>query len=182
MAHERIEIDLPLSKVYESLSNPGYFLHFFERVHYGEKINSKTFKLFSSIGDEEYGWTINVIDNLRNTRFAWITINGDLNQTGTIRYTPLDNGERTRIDFNLDCRTFYGEPEADFAAYIQGLPAQLKKDLGQFKQEVEADTYKQNSEDAIVEAEEARNEEEELQPEEIDEEESDQVENEELPI
>jgi uncharacterized membrane protein len=176
MAHERIEIDLPLSKVYESLSEPGYFPHFFERVHYVEKINSKTFKLFSNIGDEEYGWTINVIDNLRNTRFAWITINGDLNQTGTIRYTPLDNGERTRIDFNLDCRTFYGEPGEDFAIYIQALPAQLRKDLEQFKQEVEADTYKQNAEDTIIEAEEER------QREEIDEEESEQVENEELPI
>src|SRR5699024_7234542 len=115
-----------LSKVYEYLSEPGYFSHVFGRVHYVEKINSKTFKLSSEVGEEDYCWTINIIDDLRNTRFAWITINGDLNQTGTIRYTPLDQGERTRIDFNLDCRTFYGEPGEDFAAFIQALPAQLK--------------------------------------------------------
>jgi uncharacterized membrane protein len=181
MAHERIEIDLPLSKVYEALSDPGYFSHFFERVHYVDKINSKTFTLFADIGDEEYRWTMNVIDDLRNTRFAWITINGDLNQTGTIRYTPLDNGERTRIDFNLDCRTFYGEPAEELAAFIQALPAQLRKDLEKFKEEVEADTYKQNAEDTVAASEEAR-EEQERQQEEAAEEAGGEVENEELAI
>src|SRR5699024_2005721 len=140
MAHERIEVDLPLSKVYEFLSDPSYFPHFFERIHYVNKINSQTFQLFAEIGDDEYQWTINVIDDLRNTRFAWITINGNLNQTGTIRYTPLDNGERTRVDFNLDCRTFYGEPEEDLAQFIQAQPAQLAKDLERFKEEVEGGT------------------------------------------
>jgi len=156
MAHERIEVDLPLAKVYEYLSDPGYFPHFFERIQYVNKINSKTFELFSEIGSEEYQWTVNIIDDLRNTRFAWITINGNLNQTGTIRFTPLDNGERTRVDFNLDCRTFYGEPEEDLAQFIQALPAQLKKDLERFKEEAENSTFKQKAEDTVKAAEKAR--------------------------
>jgi uncharacterized membrane protein len=161
MAHERIEVDLPLSKVYELLSDPPCFPHFFERIHYVNKINSQTFQLFAEIGDDEYQWTINVIDDLRNTRFAWITINGNLNQTGTIRYTPLDNGERTRVDFNLDCRTFYGEPEEALAKFIQAQPAQLAKDLERFKEEVEGGTFKQRAEDTVAAAEKAREEQEE---------------------
>lgn len=161
MAHERIDVDLPLAKVYEYLSDPGYFPHFFERIDHVNKINSQTFEFFSDIGDEEYQWTVNIIDDLRNTRFAWITINGNLNQTGTIRFTPLDNGERTRVDINLDCRTFYGEPEEELAQFIQGLPAQLTKDLDRFKKEVEDGKFKQNAEDTIAQAEEEREEKEE---------------------
>ena len=159
MAHERIDVDLPLAKVYEYLSDPSYFPHFFERIDQVTKINSQTFEFATEIGGEDYQWTTNIIDDLRNTRFAWITINGNLNQTGTIRFTPLDNGERTRVDFSLDCRTFFGEPEEELAKYIQALPAQLKKDLQRFKQEVENDTFKQNAEDTI--AEQAEKEEEE---------------------
>ncbi|MDX1672122.1 MAG: SRPBCC family protein [Balneolaceae bacterium] len=164
MAHERIEVDLPLAKVYEYLSNPLYFPHLFERIEDVTKVNSQTFELATTIGGEEFQWTTNIIDNLRNTRFAWITINGNLNQTGTIRFTPLDNGERTRVDVSLDYRTFYGEPEEDLAKYIEGLPAQLKKDLERFKNEAEEDTFKEKAEATLAdsEAEESETEEDEV--------------------
>src|SRR6056297_3834524 len=142
MAHERIDVDLPLAKVYELLSNPVHFTNFLDRIDNIEKINSQTFEYTTKIGNEEFQWTTNIIDNLRNTRFAWITINGNLNQTGTIRFTPLDNGERTRVDFSLDYRTFYGEPDEELANFIKGLPQQLKVDLGKFKELAETDTFK----------------------------------------
>lgn len=141
MAHERIEVDLPLAKVYELLCNPVDFPKFLERIDLVEKVNSQTFNYKTTIGGEEFQWKTNIIDNLRNTRFAWITINGNLNQTGTIRFTPLDNGERTRVDFSLDYRTFFGEAEEDLANFIEGLPAQLTKDLQTFKEIAENDTF-----------------------------------------
>lgn len=161
MAHERIEVDLPLAKVYELLSNPAYFPHFFERIDQVKKINSQTFEYSTKIGGEDYQWTTNIIDNLRNTRFAWITINGNLNQTGTIRFTPLDNGERTRVDFSLDYRTFYGEPEEGLAEFIKAMPAQLKKDMQRFKEEAENNKFKEKAETTIDQADETEKEEEE---------------------
>lgn len=158
MAHERIEVNLPLAKVYEMLSNPVLFPNFLERIEEVEKINSQTFEFKSVIGGEDYSWTSNVIDDLRNTRFAWITINGNLNQTGTIRFTPLDNGERTRVDVSLDYRTFYGEPEEELAKFIEELEEQLANDLESFKEQAEAGTFK---EEAVEETEEASEEEEE---------------------
>ncbi len=143
MAHERIEIDLPLAKVYELLSNPVEFPKFLERIDTVNRINSQTFEYKTEIGGEEFQWTTNIIDNLRNTRFAWITINGNLNQTGTIRFTPLDNGERTRVEFTLDYRTFFGEPSDELAEFIENSPAQLVKDLGKFKQLAESGTFKE---------------------------------------
>ncbi|MGF1669185.1 MAG: SRPBCC family protein [Balneolaceae bacterium] len=142
MAHERIEVDLPLSKVYELLCNPVYFPKFLDRIDHVEKINSQTFEYTTEIGGEDYQWTTNIIDNLRNTRFAWITINGNLNQTGTIRFTPLNNGSRTRVDFSLDYRTFFGEPEEELSNFIEGLDEQIKKDLETFKKLAESDTFK----------------------------------------
>ncbi len=142
MAHERIEVDLPLAKVYELLCNPVHFPKFLDRIDRVEKVNSQTFNYITQIGGEEFQWTTNIIDNLRNTRFAWITINGNLNQTGTIRFTPLDNGERTRVDFSLDYRTFFGEAEEDLANFINGLPDQLSLDLKKFKDLAESDTFK----------------------------------------
>lgn len=150
MAHERIEVDLPLAKTYELLSNPVHFIKFLERIDVIEKVNSQTFEYKTKIGDEEFQWTTNIIDNLRNTRFAWITINGNLNQTGTIRFTPLDNGKRTRVDFSLDYRTFFGEPEEDLAKFIEDLPAQIGADLKKFKELAESDTFK----DEVVEEKE----------------------------
>jgi len=143
MAHERIEVDLPLAKVYELLCNPVHFPKFLNRIEKVEKVNSQTFEYSTNIEGEEFQWTTNLIDNLRNTRFAWITINGNLNQTGTIRFTPLDNGDRTRVDFTLDYRTFYGEPDDGLAKFIKELPTQLQKDLNKFKELAETDTFKE---------------------------------------
>lgn len=161
MAHERIEVDLPLAKVYELLSNPTYFPHLIERIGQVNKINSQTFEFITTIGDEEFKWTTNIIDNLRNTRFAWITINGSLNQTGTIRFTPLDNGERTRVDLSLDYRTFFGEPDEALAQFIAEVPVQLKKDLARFKTEAEDGTFKEKAEAEIVQADGEKSEAEE---------------------
>ncbi|MFO7798995.1 SRPBCC family protein [Rhodohalobacter sp.] len=151
MAHERIDVDLPLAKVYELLSNPVHFTNFLDRIDKIEKINSQTFEYTTKIGNEEFQWTTNIIDNLRNTRFAWITINGNLNQTGTIRFTPLDNGERTRVDISLDYRTFFGEAEEDLANFIEGLPAQLKNDLDKFKELAESGTFNDETEEETKE-------------------------------
>lgn len=143
MAHERIEVDLPLAKVYELLSNPVEFPKFLERIDKVERINSQTFEYKTKIGEEDYHWTTNLIDNLRNTRFAWITINGNLNQTGTIRFTPLDNGNRTRVDFSLDYRTFFGEPTEELGEFIEKSSDQLVKDLKKFKELAESGTFKE---------------------------------------
>ncbi|MEO1023423.1 MAG: SRPBCC family protein [Bacteroidota bacterium] len=145
MAHERIEIDLPLAKVYELLSNPVEYPKFLEHVEKVERINSQTFEYQTTIGGEEFRWTTNLIDNLRNTRFAWITINGNLNQTGTIRFTPLDNGERTRVEFSLDYRTFFGDPSEELASFIDNTAEQLVKDLTKFKELAENGTFKETS-------------------------------------
>ncbi|WP_018126595.1 SRPBCC family protein [Balneola vulgaris] len=154
MAHERIEIDLPLAKVYELLSNPVEFPKFLSRIDSVTRINSQTFEYKTKIGNEEFQWTTNLIDNLRNTRFAWITINGNLNQTGTIRFTPLDNGERTRVEFSLDYRTFFGEPSEDVASFIEDSPAQLAKDLETFKKLAESGTFKETEIESKEESEE----------------------------
>ncbi|MEX0609083.1 MAG: SRPBCC family protein [Balneolaceae bacterium] len=143
MAHERIEVDLPLAKVYELLSNPVEFPKFLARIDKVERINSQTFEYKTKVGEEDFHWTTNLIDNLRNTRFAWITINGNLNQTGTIRFTPLDNGERTRVDFSLDYRTFFGDPSEELATFIENSPEQLVKDLQKFKKLAESGTFKE---------------------------------------
>lgn len=143
MAHERIEIDLPLAKVYELLSNPVEFPKFLSRIESVTRINSQTYEYKTKIGNEDFHWTTNLIDNLRNTRFAWITINGNLNQTGTIRFTPLENGERTRVEITLDYRTFFGEPTEELGKFIEESPVYLAKDLAAFKKLAESGTFKE---------------------------------------
>jgi uncharacterized membrane protein len=137
MAHESIEVNLPLAKVYELLNTPTEFPRFLRNINQVNKINSQTFEFVTTIGDKEFRWTTNIIDDLRNTRFAWITINGNLNQTGTIRFTPLNSGSRTRIDFSLDYRTFFGEPDDDLRSFFESIQEQLKADLTFFKETAE---------------------------------------------
>ncbi len=141
MAHERIEINLPLAKVYELLSTPVEFPKFLTSLKEVNKLSSQSFEYVAEFGGEEYRWTTNVIDDLRNTRFAWITINGNLNQTGTIRFTPLDNGKRTRVDFSLDYRTFFGEPTKALEKFINELSATLQSELEKFRELAEGDGF-----------------------------------------
>jgi uncharacterized membrane protein len=145
MAHERIEINLPLAKVYELLSTPVEFPKFMTSLKEVNKLSSQSFEYVAEFGGEEYRWTTNVIDDLRNTRFAWITINGNLNQTGTIRFTPLDNGKRTRVDFSLDYRTFFGEPSKALGDFISGLSATLQAELEKFRELAESDGFLEGS-------------------------------------
>ncbi len=112
-----------------------------EKISEVNKINSQSFEYLTTIGEEEYRWTTNIIDDLRNTRFAWITINGNLNQTGTIRFTPLENGTRTRVDFSLDYRTFFGDPDEALGGFINGVEERLKQDLDRFRGMAEKDEF-----------------------------------------
>ncbi len=153
MAHQSIEVNLPLAKVYECLNSPVDFPRFMRRIDKVNKINSQTYEFVTQIGDDEYKWMTNIIDDLRNTRFAWITINGNLNQTGTIRFTPLNNGSRTRIDFSLDYRTFFGEPTEELNEFITNTEEQLGKDLDFFREAVENGTFKEQSEEKAEEKE-----------------------------
>ncbi len=141
MAHETIEINLPLAKVYELMSSPVDFPKFLTHLQQVNKINSQTFEYKTTIGGEDFQWITNIIDDLRNTRFAWITINGNMNQTGTIRFTPLDNGERTRVDFTLDYRMFFGEATEEVSQFIDGMPAELRNNLEAFRKMAEAGTF-----------------------------------------
>lgn len=152
MAHENIEVNLPLAKVYELMSCPVDFPKFMKSINQVNKINSQTFEYTTEIGGEEFRWTTNIIDDLRNTRFAWITINGNLNQTGTIRFTPLDNGTRTKVDLSLDYRTFFGEPTESVAKFIAELPAILQDDLKTFKLLVEAGKFNETKKSVSEEA------------------------------
>lgn len=162
MAHQRIEINLPLAKVYEMMSSPTDFPRFISTLKEVNKINSQTFEYKTEIGEEEFQWTTNIIDDLRNTRFAWITINGNLNQTGTIRFTPLNNGERTRVDFSLDYRTFFGEPSDDMARFIEELPQNLLSDLEKFKLLAENGSFKDKKDSEAKEEEVAEEKSEEV--------------------
>ena len=138
MAHQKIDIELPLAKVYELMNSPVDFPRFLTHLKEVIKINSQTFEYVTEIGGEEFRWTTNVIDDLRNTRFAWITINGNLNQTGTIRFTPLENGSRTRVDFSLDYRTFFGEPSEELKSFMDSLENTLQQELEEFKRLAES--------------------------------------------
>lgn len=146
MAHQRIEVNLPLAKVYESLNSPVDFPLFLSGIEQVIKINSQTYEYRTTIAGEQYKWTTNIIDDLRNTRFAWITINGNLNQTGTIRFTPLDNGTRTLVDFSLDYRPFFGAAEGELKDFITTLDEQLSKDLENLKTALENGTLKEKEE------------------------------------
>lgn len=154
MAHQKIDVNLPLAKVYELMSSPTDFPRFIDSIKEVNKINSQTFEYVTEIGGEEYRWTTNVIDDLRNTRFAWITINGNLNQTGTIRFTPLDSGARTRVDFSLDYRTFFGAPSEDLAKFIEGLSDSLQSNLENFRDMAEAGTFGDKEDEKAEEKEE----------------------------
>lgn len=141
MAHETIDINLPLAKVYELMSSPTDFPKFLKHIDQVNKINSQTFEYKTAIGKEDFQWTTNIIDDLRNTRFAWITINGNMNQTGTIRFTPLDNGTRTKVDFSLDYRMFFGEATDEVTAFIENLSTELRSNLENFREQAEAGTF-----------------------------------------
>src|SRR5690625_5917483 len=78
MAHERIEVDLPLAKVYELLNNPVHYTKFLERIDTIEKVNSQTFTYITEISGVEFRRKKNNIVIMIKTMVTYFIIIGHL--------------------------------------------------------------------------------------------------------
>jgi uncharacterized membrane protein len=119
-----IDIDLPISTVYNQWTQFEDFPRFMEGVESVTQIDDKRLHWVAEIAGAREEWDAEIVDQDPDRRIAWRAITGTRND-GVVSFEPL-GADATRVTLDLDV-----EPE--------GLKEQIGEKLGFVSKQVEGD-------------------------------------------
>lgn len=84
-------------------------------------------------------WDAEIINDVENERIGWRSLNGsDVDNTGSVRFEPIDDGQRTRLTVTLQYAPQAGMVGTAIAKLVGEDPdSQIADDLQRFKQGIE---------------------------------------------
>jgi uncharacterized membrane protein len=130
---QTIEIDLPVSTVYNQWTQFEEFPKFMEAVREVRQVNDKRLHWKASIGGKDLEWNADIYEQRPDEIIAWRSIEGDKN-VGSVSFTPL-GGQRTLVTLKL---TYEPKDVVEkIADAFNLLSKQLEGDLKRFKQFIE---------------------------------------------
>ncbi len=119
-----IEVDLPLSTVYNQWTQFEEFPQFMEGVESVTQLDDKHLHWVAEIAGSRREWDAEIVDQQPDRRIAWRSIDGTGN-AGSVEFFPIAP-ERTQVTLKLDV-----EPE--------GLGEQIGDKLGLVSNQAEGD-------------------------------------------
>ena len=119
-----IEIDLPVSTVYNQWTQFEDFPQFMEGVESVTQLDDKRLHWVADIAGTREEWDAEIVDQEPDRRIAWRAITGTRND-GVVSFEPL-GGNATRVTLDLDV-----EPE--------GLKEKVGEKLGFVSKQVDGD-------------------------------------------
>ncbi|HWH34142.1 MAG TPA: SRPBCC family protein [Acidimicrobiales bacterium] len=119
-----IDIDLPVSTVYNQWTQFEDFPHFMEGVERVTQIDDKRLHWVAEIAGAREEWDAEIVNQEPDRRIAWRAISGTKND-GVVSFEPVGSAS-TRVTLDLDV-----EPE--------GIKEQLGEKLGLISKRVEGD-------------------------------------------
>jgi uncharacterized membrane protein len=128
-----IDIDMPITDVYNQWTQFEDFPSFMEGVKEVRQLDDKRLLWCAEIGGREKEWTAEIFEQLPDERIAWRSTSGSKN-SGMVNFTPLDaNRTRVRMKLNYD-----PEGAAENIGDALGvLSARVSGDLKRFKEFIE---------------------------------------------
>ncbi len=129
-----IEIDLPVSTVYNQWTQFEEFPDFMEGVESVTQLDDTHLHWVAQIAGSHREWDAEITDQQPDRRIAWRSIDGTGN-AGSVEFTPIGS-DRTRITLQLDV-----EPEGlmeQIGDKLGFVSKQTEGDLERFKRFVEA--------------------------------------------
>lgn len=134
VVEKSIQVDAPLSSVYNQWTQYEDFPEFMKDVEEVRQITDKRLHWKARIGGKQKEWDSEIVEQVPDERISWRSTSGARN-SGTIRFLSLGEN-RTRIDVQIEY-----EPEGaleNVGDAFGVLSRRLETDLEQFKHFIES--------------------------------------------
>lgn len=128
-----IEVNRPVSMVYNQWTQFETFPHFMEGVKDVRQLDDKRLHWRAEVGGREKEWDAEIFEQIPDQRIAWRSTTGAKN-SGMVNFTPVD-ANRTRITLRLNYET-EGAMEA-VANAVGVVSGRVQGDLQRFKEFIE---------------------------------------------
>ena len=128
-----IEVDAPVSTVYNQWTQFEEFPRFMEGVEYVKQLDDKRLHWRADIGGQVVEWDAEIFEQIPDRRVAWRSTTGELN-SGMVNFEPLD-ANRTRMTAKINYKP---EGAMEKIGSALGVVSQrVHRDLERFKEFIE---------------------------------------------
>ena len=131
---ESIEVNAPLTTVYNQWTQFEEFPRFMEAVEEVRQVDDKTLEWHAKIGGNDENWTAEIVQQEPDQRVAWRSTSGTRND-GTVTFDRIDEG-RTRVTLAMDWEPASAIQRAGDALGMDD--RQVRGDLQRFKEFIES--------------------------------------------
>ena len=131
---QSIEVDVPVSTVYNQWTQFEEFPEFMEGVEQVQQIDDRKLHWVCNVAGHRHEWDAEIYEQVPDQRIAWRSISGTQNE-GMVRFEGLP-GNRTRVQVHL---RYEPSGAAEKVGTALGLAsARVKGDLKRFKEFIES--------------------------------------------
>jgi uncharacterized membrane protein len=131
---ESVDVEVPLRLAYDRWTQFEEFPNFMEGVDEVRQLDDRHNHWTTSIGGVRREFDTEIVDQLADDRITWRSIDGDIQQRGSVRFERLDD-THTRVELTMDVEPVgMAEKGADALGVID---RRVKGDLHRFKDYVE---------------------------------------------
>lgn len=131
---KEIEVDAPISSVYNQWTQFEDFPRFMSGVEEVRQIDDKRLHWRANIGGKVTEWDAEIFEQIPDRRIAWRSTSGAMN-SGMVNFEPID-ADHTRVSLKLNY-----EPEGALqkvGSVVGAVSARVSGDLKRFKEFIEA--------------------------------------------
>jgi uncharacterized membrane protein len=131
---DSIDVDVPITTAYNQWTQFEDFPNFMEGVEEITQIDDRHNHWKTKVAGATREFDTEIVDQVPDDHVTWRTTGGDVKQTGTVTFQPID-ATHTRVMLAMD---FQPEGMTEKAADMAGmLDRQVKGDLKRFKHFIE---------------------------------------------
>lgn len=134
-----ITVNKPVSEVYEFWKDPANYPQFISSLESVQITGDgrSHWKVKAPIG-LSVEWDAQVVNDVPNEMIAWESVDGDVRNTGTVRFRPAAGDRGTEVELQTQIKPKAGPVGAKIAKLFEAVPkTQMMNDLRRFKQLIE---------------------------------------------
>ena len=125
-----IEVDCPISRVYNQWTQFEEFPRFMEGVKEVKQLDEKRLRWTAEIAGKEKQWTARIVEQVPDSRIAWVSESGE-HTSGTVTFQSLEpNRTQVVCEMSYDPKGFV-ENAGDALGFVS---RRVENDLERFKE------------------------------------------------
>jgi uncharacterized membrane protein len=134
-----ITVNKPIEEVYKFWKDPENFSRFMGRIDTVRATEpGRSHWTIKGPADLNIEWDAEVSTDIPNDAISWRSVNGDVDNTGTVRFRRAAGDRGTEVELEVHFKPKGGEVGERIAKFLLAIPrTQLMNDLRRFKQIME---------------------------------------------